>query len=235
MSGNFRSIFQRTEIKFLITNEQKEKLMQLFEGKMTEDKYGKSTICNIYYDTDSYLLIRRSIEKPLYKEKLRLRSYGTPNDDSTVFIELKKKYDSVVYKRRISTSLSKAESYLSAENKHSNTQIGKEIDYMFTRYEGLSPKVFISYEREAFYSVDDPDLRMTFDTNILWRTTDLSLKKGVYGTSLLPSDRVLLEVKSAKNLPLWLTSFLSENRIFKTSFSKYGNVYATKIAQNLAK
>lgn len=235
MSGNFRSIFQRTEIKFLITNEQKEKLMKLFEEKMTEDKYGKSTICNIYYDTDSYLLIRRSIEKPLYKEKLRLRSYGTPNNDSTVFIELKKKYDSVVYKRRISTSLSEAESYLSAENKHSNTQIGKEINYMFARYEGLSPKVFISYEREAFYSVDDPDLRMTFDTNILWRTTDLSLKNGVYGTSLLPNDRVLLEVKSAKNLPLWLTSFLSENRIFKTSFSKYGNVYVAKIAQNLAK
>lgn len=235
MSDKFRSIFQRTEIKFLITNEQKNKLMQLFDGKMTEDKYGKSTICNIYYDTPSYLLIRRSIEKPIYKEKLRLRSYGTPNDETTVFIELKKKYRSVVYKRRISTTFSEAEAYLSSKDKHSDTQIGKEIDYMFTLYDSLSPKVFISYEREAFYSLTDPDLRMTFDTNILWRDTELSLRSGVYGTPLLPSETVLLEVKSARELPLWLVSFLSENRIFKTSFSKYGNVYITKTMQNHAK
>lgn len=222
----YKNVFRRIEMKFLIDEDQKEKLMRRFEGLMREDGYGKSTVCNVYYDTPTFLLIRRSVEKPVYKEKLRLRSYGVANDESDVFIEIKKKYKSVVYKRRISSKYKDAVAYLEDESKHSDSQVGKEIDYMFEYYDSLSPRVFLSYKREAFYGIEDDDFRLTFDTDIRWRDYDLSLDKGVYGTPILEEGKVLLEVKSIGGVPLWLASFLSENHIYKTSFSKYGNAYA---------
>lgn len=228
----YRNIFRRVETKFIITEKQKEELMLLFSEYMTEDSYGKSTICNIYYDTPSFLLVRRSLEKPIYKEKLRLRSYGIADNNSDVFIEIKKKYRSVVYKRRISAKESDAVKYLESDKKCSDTQVGKEIDYMFELYEGLSPRVFLSYRREAFYGKDDPEFRVTFDTDILWRDHDLSLKAGVYGSRILEEGKVLLEVKSSGGIPLWLTSYLSESKIYKTSFSKYGNAYLSILSRN---
>ena len=110
--------------------------------------------------------------------------------------------------------------------------MGKEIDYMFELYEGLSPRVFLSYRREAFYGKEDPEFRVTFDTDILWRDHDLSLKAGVYGSRILEEGKVLLEVKSSGGIPLWLTSYLSENKIYKTSFSKYGNAYLSILSRN---
>lgn len=227
----YQNIFRRVETKFLITEEQRDKMKLLFPGRMVDDKYGKSDICNIYYDTPSYLLIRRSIEKPVYKEKLRVRSYGTATSESDVFIEIKKKYNSVVYKRRICAKEKAAEKYLASSEKNSASQVGKEIDYMFELYEGLSPRVFLSYRREAFYAADDSDFRVTFDTDILWRDYDLSLKSGIYGSPILDEGKVLLEVKSSVGIPLWLTAFLSENKIYKTSFSKYGNAYTDMLSE----
>ena len=194
---------------------------------MNSDEYGKSTICNIYFDTPDFLLIRRSIEKPVYKEKLRLRSYGTPTSDSTVFIELKKKYRKVVYKRRISLSERDAMSFLVDRNPVCEGQISNEINYFLDHYEGVAPAVFLSYEREAFYGKTDHDLRITFDSNILWRDSDLSLCKGVYGAPLLDQGQVIMEIKVAAAMPMWLVKFLSENKIYKTSFSKYGTAYKT--------
>lgn len=98
----FQTVFKRYELKYMLTLEQKAKVLAAMEPYMELDKYGRTTIRNIYYDTDTYLLIRRSIEKTAYKEKLRIRSYSRADKDSTVFVELKKKYQSVVYKRRIS-------------------------------------------------------------------------------------------------------------------------------------
>ena len=222
---SYQNIFKRYEIKYIITKEQQAALEKLMKGYMKADKYGKSTICNIYYDTPDYLLIRRSLEKPEYKEKLRVRSYGTAATDSTVFVELKKKYKSVVYKRRINMKENTAERFLIDRTEQPTSQIAKEIDYCFTRYQDLQPKVFLSYKRQAFYSKTDDNFRMTFDENILWRDYDLSLCSGVYGTHVLDKDKVLLEVKTAGAVPKWLTDFLSENKIYKTSFSKYGTAY----------
>jgi len=227
----YRNIFRRVETKFLITEAQRDLLLSLFEGRMEEDEYGKSDICNIYYDTPDFLLIRRSVEKPVYKEKLRLRSYGIASAKSDVFIEIKKKYDSVVYKRRISAGEADAVAYLESEEKNSDTQVGREIDYMFELYRGLSPRVFITYKREAFYACGNGDFRVTFDTDILWRDYDLSLRKGIYGSPLLKEGEVLLEVKSSGGIPLWMVSFLSENKIYKTSFSKYGCAYGEMLLQ----
>lgn len=222
---SFQNIFKRYEIKYLITKEQKELIKELMSQYMQGDKYGRSTICNIYFDTPDYLLIRRSLDKPDYKEKLRVRSYGIAKPDSDVFVELKKKYDSVVYKRRISMTEDEAMRYTCNREKVTDSQISKEIDYCFKLYNELQPKVFLSYEREAFYSKTDYDFRVTFDESILWRDYDLSLCKGVYGTHVMDSNLVIMEVKIAGAMPLWFTKILSKNRIYKTSFSKYGNAY----------
>ena len=193
---------------------------------MKLDKYGRTTIRNIYFDTDTYRLIRRSLEKPVYKEKLRVRSYHTAGPEDSVFVELKKKYKSVVYKRRLVLPRDKAmDSFLNGKPFPENSQIGKEIQYFWKYYGSLRPTVFLSYEREAYYSLDGSDFRVTFDENILYREEDLSLASPIYGKALLGEDETLMEIKTSGGIPLWLSRVLTENKIFKTSFSKYGLAY----------
>lgn len=230
----FQTVFKRYEMKYMLTLQQKEKVLAAMEPYMKLDKYGRTTIRNIYYDTDTYLLIRRSIEKPAYKEKLRIRSYSQAEPDSTVFVELKKKYKHVVYKRRISLPEEEAMEWIARENHcHKCTQISAEVDYFLDYYETLHPAVFLSYEREAFYSNDGSDFRVTFDDTILCRQEDLSLESEVYGTPLLPEGMVLMEIKCSGGIPLWMTHVLSEEHIYKTSFSKYGTAYKTMIFPQL--
>lgn len=222
---DIQNVFQRYEIKYMISRVQQERIMRGMEAYMTEDAYGRSTICNLYFDTSNYLLIRRSLEHPVYKEKLRLRSYGTAEPDGQVFIELKKKYKSVVYKRRIGITEQEAMRCLRGEAQLVDTQIGRELDYFLHQYQYPEPAVFLSYEREAFYAKDDREFRVTFDENILWRDSDLSLCAGIYGMPVLGEDEVLMEIKTGMSIPLWMTALLTENHIYKTSFSKYGTVY----------
>ena len=230
----FQTVFKRYEIKYMITLEQKAKVLEAMKPYMKLDKYGRTTIRNIYYDTDTYLLIRRSIEKPAYKEKLRIRSYGQAEPDSTVFVELKKKYKHVVYKRRISLPEKEVMEWLGGERHcEKYTQISEEVDYFLDYYKTLHPTVFLSYEREAFYAKDGSDFRVTFDDNILCRQEDLSLESEVYGTPILPEGMVLMEIKCSGGIPLWMTKILSEEHIYKTSFSKYGTAYQTMIFPQL--
>lgn len=226
----FQTVFKRYEIKYMITPEQKAKVLEAMKPYMKPDNYGRTAIRNIYYDTDTYLLIRRSIEKPIYKEKLRIRSYGRAEPDSTVFVELKKKYKHVVYKRRISLPEKEAMEWLSCE-KHcrKHTQISEEVDYFLEYYKTLHPTVFLSYEREAFYANDGSGFRVTFDDNILCRQEDLSLRAEIYGTPILPYGKTLMEIKCSGGIPLWMTRVLSEEHIYKTSFSKYSTAYRTLI------
>ncbi|MBE6616649.1 MAG: polyphosphate polymerase domain-containing protein [Ruminococcaceae bacterium] len=230
----YQNVFKRYEIKYLISQEQKRIVLEAMEQKMALDKYGRTTIRNIYFDTDSYRLIRRSIEKPAYKEKLRIRSYCKAQPNSTVFVELKKKYKSVVYKRRVPMTESAALEWVINGNRTTEeNQIAREIDYFISYYETLHPTVFLSYEREAYYSLDGSDFRVTFDDNILCRTTDLSLESDPYGTPLLPDGKIMMEVKTSGGIPLWLTKVLTQERIFKTPFSKYGNAYQKLIYPNI--
>ena len=221
-------IFKRYEMKYMLNRMQFEELKEEMEQYMIADEHGKSTICSLYFDTPTFLLIRRSLEKPVYKEKLRLRSYGVADADTIVFVELKKKYDSVVYKRRVGMTEWDAERYLLQHEQVMDTQITREIDYCMTNYEKLAPSILLSYEREAYFGRENHDFRVTFDQNILWRDYDLSLCKGIYGRPLLSEDQVLMEVKTAGGIPMWMVKFMSERNIYKTSFSKYGMAY-TKI------
>lgn len=220
-------VFKRYEVKYLITGTQAERIKRLMAMHMVADEHGKNTIFSLYYDTPDFLLARRSMEKPVYKEKLRLRSYGVAMPDTEVFVEIKKKYKGVVYKRRISMTKETADRYLLKGEKVQDTQISREIDFLIKRYGNLAPRVLLSYEREAFYEKDNHEFRVTFDENILWRDEDMDLEKGIYGEPILAPDMVLMEVKTADAIPLWFVEILSELKIYKTSFSKYGNAYKT--------
>ncbi len=222
----YQSCFKRYELKYMLTQRQKEALLSVMKPYMKLDQYGRTTIRNLYYDTDHFRLIRHSIERPPYKEKLRVRSYRAVNAEQEVFVELKKKYKSVVFKRRLAMAQKDALAWLAGDDtKMPVGQIANEIQYFRDYYETLYPRVFLSYEREAYYSLDGSDFRITFDENILARETELSLEAEAYGTALLPEGYSLLELKAPGAIPLWLSEFLSKNRIYKTSFSKYGTAY----------
>lgn len=233
---SFQTIFQRYELKYMLTENQKEAVLQAMEPYMTLDQYGRTTIRNIYFDTDNYRLIRHSIESPAYKEKLRIRSYSQAEPESTVFVELKRKYQKLIYKRRIALPEKEATEWLSGKRHcQKNSQISAEIDYFLQYYEVLGPMVFLSYDREAFYSKDHPDFRVTFDDTILYRQKDLSLESEVYGFPILPEGITLMEIKCSSSIPMWMVSVLSEQQIYKTSFSKYGTAYRTLIYPRLRK
>jgi SPX domain protein involved in polyphosphate accumulation len=219
--------FKRREIKYLLEEEQYEQLKSRLQERLVADSHGKSTICNIYYDTPDFRLIRQSLEKPMYKEKLRLRSYGVPSADSQVFVELKKKYDGIVYKRRETMTLDQSNDYMESgvapEKKRS--QIMKEIDWFRHYYKNLGPAMHISYDREAYYSREDSSLRITFDENIRWRCMNLKLDDGVGGKPILKTGQHLMEIKVGGSMPLWLSRLLDDEGIYPTSFSKYGRAY----------
>ena len=225
----YQAVFKRFELKYMLTAAQKEKLLQVMAPYMALDQYGRTTIRNIYFDTGNYRLIRRSIEKPMYKEKLRIRSYRKADRKDKVFVELKKKYDGVVYKRRISMPQQQAMEWLCNGTGVPDSQIGREVEYFRKYYQGLRPAVFLSYEREAYYSKDGSDFRVTFDDHIYARQDRLSLGEDADGHQLLPEGYVLMEVKTSGAIPLWMTNYLTSEGIFKTSFSKYGTAYQTMI------
>ena len=226
----YQNVFKRYEIKYILTPEQRKKLRDTMNGIMKIDQYGHTTIRNIYFDTENYRLIRNSLDKPEYKEKLRVRSYSRITEEDDVFVELKKKYESVVYKRRIALPEYIAMDWLAAGgDKPGDSQIENEIDYFRGFYKGIRPQVFLSYEREAYYPEDGADLRLTLDSNIIARDYDLSLRYGVYGDNVIDRDLSVMEVKVTASMPMWLIRFLSENSVSKVSFSKYGMYYKNMI------
>ena len=236
------NIFARFEIKYLINYEQRKMMEREMASRMTPDPHGQSTICNIYYDTPDYRLIRRSNEKPVYKEKLRLRSYGKVSKSDTVFLELKKKYKKIVYKRRIELPENMAVAYIADQIKGSGSlwldnprdrQIAKEIDYFKDFYEGLAPRVHLSYDRCAYFSKEDPNLRVTFDRHIRWRNTDLSLTSEPGGFDLLERGYSLMEIKTAAGLPMWMVEILNKGDMKKASFSKYGKAYECILKESI--
>ena len=233
MSG-FKDVFERIETKFLLDEMQYKELMKRLENMAAIDSYGKTSILNIYFDTPDYKLIERSLEKPVYKEKLRLRTYGVASDDTNAFIEIKKKYKGVVYKRRISMPYSEAIDYLvKGKRPEETSQISNEIDYFLKYYKGIRPAMAISYDRIAMAGIHDPELRITFDTNIRWRTDKLSLKEGNVGKDILLPGQHLMELKIAGAMSVEMARILDELNIRQTSFSKYGRGYQDLMSQKL--
>lgn len=228
-AGN--GIFERYELKYLLDGGSCSSVASRLGGFMDADRYGKYTVSNIYFDTRDHALIRASLEKPVYKEKLRLRCYGMPEEEKTVFAEIKKKYNGVVYKRRIPMLLKDARRYLyygirpeTEKTEFTERQIFNEINYMKEFYD-LRPAAFIAYDRTAFSGKEDPELRITFDRNIRGRDYALELTDTADCSRILPRDRVLMEIKTGSAMPLWLCRILEPYGACRTSFSKYGEFY----------
>lgn len=233
MAGN-GSIFKRVEKKYMLTPGQYEEFLKAIEPHMLPDAYGLSKICNIYFDTENDELVRLSNEKPVYKEKLRLRSYGIPGADDKVYLELKKKYKDIVYKRRISLTLSEAEDYLlRGIRPKKDSQILREIDY-FIVFHKTVPKLYLAYDRTAWYGREDGEFRMTFDSHIRSRRDHLSLAFGDAADELFEQAYWLLEIKSAGAYPLWLVKKMGELSLYPISFSKYGTIYKKEVAAGMA-
>lgn len=230
-------VFNRYEKKFLLDKEVFEIVQKRLLDYMHLDKYHKNLdfypITNIYYDTEDNYLIRHSLSKPKYKEKLRIRAYGIPKDYDRVYIEIKKKYNGAVNKRRCTLKLCDAYAFLENGNKpktqsYINRQVLNEIEFFMSKY-NLSPKLYLAYERRAMFSKTDRDLRITFDSNIRFRRGDLRLEQGDYGEVILPEGVYLMEIKTEKSLPIWLVKLLSENKIYSSSFSKYGKAHMNMV------
>lgn len=224
--------FKRYEKKFLLTAEQQRHVLPIILQHMRPDEYGVHTICNIYYDTANFSLIRASVEQPAYKEKFRLRSYGVPSESGRAFAEIKKKFDGVVYKRRVDGTMADIRRFVqSARPLADDLQIQREIQW-FLKVNAPEPKAFIGYERIAYEGREDSSLRLTFDWNMRWRTDCLDLCAGDDGQLILPDNRIIMEVKTPAAVPLWLTRAMSEEGVYPASFSKYGTCYQNFIAKN---
>lgn len=222
----YQTIFERYEMKYLLTPAQKEAILRGMQPYMQLDQYGRSTIRNLYFDTDTFRLVRRSLEKPAYKEKLRVRSYQPAQGQTPVFVELKKKYRSIVYKRRLVLPWEPVfQSFQTGEPLPVHSQIAREIEYFRQYYAPLSPKVYLSYEREAYYALDGSDFRVTLDEAIRYRTQQLTLEGENRGQLLLPPGHTLMELKTSGGIPLWMCRLMTQQGVYRTSFSKYGTAY----------
>ena len=230
----FGVTFKRYEKKYLLNPYQYSVLKAEIDKYFVPDTHGETKICNLYLDTSDYVLIRRSIDKPVFKEKVRLRTYGIPNDDTTAFIEIKRKFDSIVYKRRIHQNYDSALKCVNGDYSFlDDKQISEEIRYLFDFYGDIRPRFYISYDRCAFFYKETSDIRITFDKNLVWRHTDLDLKLGSYGNNLLPEGYTLMEIKVPNTVPLWLATLLSELKIYPRSFSKVGTAYKTMLGEKI--
>ncbi len=223
------TVMKRYELKYLLSAEQTEFLRERLKGHMEVDQYGKSSIASLYYDTPTYQLIRTSVEKPLFKEKIRLRSYGLATEESPVFLELKRKAYGIVYKRRVQTTIPLVHKFFSGEGDIcAPGQINSEITTFRDHYKTLVPACVIIYDRTAYFEPGG-DLRLTIDENPRFRVDDLTLTRTMDGISLLPEGWTVLEVKVQEAMPLWLTEILSAGKIYKGSFSKYGEAYRRQL------
>lgn len=218
--------FERYELKFRLSETQYDSVFRALSDIAHVDEYGRSKIMNIYYDTPDYRMIRTSIEKPVYKEKLRIRTYGVPDENSAAFVEIKKKYKGIVYKRRIAMPYYRAVDYLAGKAEPPvKNQISNEIDYLAKVWNNPVPTAVVSYDRIAMVVDNDPELRITFDDNIRYRMNNLDLTAGDSGKEILEDGERIMEIKVAKAIPLSIVRILSKNEVYPISFSKYGNAY----------
>lgn len=225
--------FKRFEQKYLLTEEQFLSLTNVLNEYFEKDKYYNSKIYNIYFDNDNYDIIINSIEKPKYKDKIRLRSYKEPKSNDIVFLEIKQKYKGIVYKRRISLTLKQFNNYVNKDIlPYKDNQIMKELNY-YIKYYHLHPSIFVAYDRLAYYCREDENFRVTFDTNLRSRTVNLKLKDTKDNKLYFDKKRHIMEVKCLYGLPLWFTKILSENRIYPISFSKVGSIYKKERGLNI--
>ncbi len=226
---DYTAIFERVEMKYVLTQDQYEALMAAVKDHLVPDEYPHSEIKSIYFDSDTYTLARRSSDHPVYKEKLRLRTYCQQiSDSSPVFLELKKKYHGVTYKRRQEMTYQQARNYILYGTLPFDSQIMKEIDYS-RRQNALKPKAAVFYSRDS-YAAKDHDMRLTFDRNIGFNISNLNMRDTAPDQSLTHGE-IIMEVKTITSMPLWMAEAVSRLHIYPANFSKYGKIYQEHISK----
>lgn len=220
------NVFKRVEQKYILCKEQYELLQSMIDDKFNKDKYYESKIYNIYFDNDNNDMIINSIEKPIYKEKIRLRSYNeSKNNNDIVYLEMKQKYKHVVYKRRVMMTYGEYNKYINdGIIPVRDGQIMKEIDYYINYYK-VKPYMYVAYDRLSYYSKEDSEFRITFDTNLRYRLSNLGLYDGKNDKKYFEDEVYIMEVKCMNSLPIWFVDVLSKNEIYPVSFSKVGSIY----------
>lgn len=226
------SVMKRYELKYLLSKEQLEFFKERISQYMKVDKYGLTSIASIYFDTPDYRLINKSIEKPKYKEKIRLRGYGILSQNQKAFLEVKRKCEGIVYKRRIALLEKDAYELIKFKEAKEKSQISRELEAFMETYKTLEPKYMIIYDRLAYYQ-DDSDLRITIDMNPRYRTSELNLHTSMEGIPLLNNGGAILEIKVQHSVPLWLSEILSEGKIYQTSFSKVGTAHIEEMKKKM--
>lgn len=220
-------IFERTEKKYIFDEDKAVRFMELAAPHIMPDIFPSGTNCTLYFDTPDWKVIRRSMEGPVYKEKLRLRTYcEEPDDETPVYLELKKKYKGVVYKRRTAMTNAQANSFIyGGAPAPEDTQIMREIQYFMQYYGDLAPRIYIAYDRKSYAANDGSEFRMTMDNNIVWRDKDLHLSAGRYGEELFSPGVCIAELKIPDAMPLWLAKALDISGALPASVSKYAAAY----------
>ena len=231
---NAVQVMKRYELKYLPDRGQTAFLIRCLKGRMEPDRYGLTSIASLYYDTPDFRLIRASLEKPAFKEKIRLRSYGIATEDSPVFLELKRKVSGIVYKRRVQATLPEVQRFFAGENGlFENRQIGGELEWFRDCHDPLRPACLIIYDRIAYFEPGG-DLRLTIDFNPRYRMEAMNLTSSMDGIALRPEGDTILEIKVQGSMPLWLADILDAGQIYKSSFSKYGEAYCRETAAHAA-
>lgn len=233
------STFKRYEIKYFLLKEKAEELVLRLYPHMVLDPHcpgGESyRISSIYFDTDDRYFIRHSMSRPLYKEKFRMRSYGGQKSDcDMVFLEIKRKFDRIVSKRRAILTLKQAEEFVNKSVRpevsgYMNNQVVDEMAFFLGTYR-VRPSAYIGYNRVAFSGKHDLGLRVTFDTDIVARRNELTLRSPSNGERLIDERKALMEIKFSYSVPIWLSSLLSEFDLFRRGYSKYGNEHELLVA-----
>ena len=226
--------FSRYEFKFPVKYDDMDRMLDDLAPYVGQDEHtdenGYYTISSIYLDNDTWQCFYETINRDKYRQKVRLRVYGSVDNNSICFFELKAKFKGLVGKRRVKMRLGDAMTFIKECNaghdpdintfECSNRQILKELKHIILT-KSLKPTVVVSYERLALFSKDDPDLRITFDVNIRTRDTELDLTKGTGGDYVTSEDTAILEVKTSKNIPYWLVGILKKYNYKDQTFSKY--------------
>ena len=219
-----QSIFKRYEQKYLITETQAAVVEAVLSQRMVPDQFDAYCVQNLYFDTANWDVIRTSMQRPYYKEKLRLRSYGTSDAAAPIFLELKKKYAGVSYKRRVVLPKGALSQPLKEVLAKDPSQIARELDFYLKSTE-VTPRLFVSYRRKAFADKEDAGLRVTLDSELRYRPDQLHFRQPEEGRLILPGAYRLLEIKTPTSIPLWLVRLCSDNEIFSGSYSKYAACY----------
>lgn len=231
---------QRNELKYVLDGVTYDLFRTLTKSRLESDSFACAHVCSLYLDTCENALIRHSLEKPTFKEKLRFRTYvPDPSPDDICFLEIKKKMDGVVYKRRVSMTVVEALDFckngdfpsgslaaLSPEKREMAIQILREIEWMyFHQEEILQPTFMISCERLSLKERNTDSLRITFDRDLRWSYKDGRVIPGIAGNALIDSEARIMEIKSTKGFPFWLIDVLNKLEVYPQSFSKVGKSY----------